>query len=123
MTPEDIKAVAVLALAHRLVLRPEMWVRQVTGEDVAREGPGRGARPAEHPVKRHYSARTDQVARPARRPVARSAGTPAPRARSLATAALLALLAAVLTGHAALLLLAAPGLGALALMPRRPPPG
>ena len=48
--------------------------------------------------------------------------TPAPRARSLATAALLALLAAVLTGHAALLLLAAPALGALALMPRRPPP-
>ncbi len=37
VTPEDIKAVAVLALAHRLVLRPEMWVRQVTGEDVARE--------------------------------------------------------------------------------------
>ena len=31
VTPEDIKAVAVPALAHRLVLRPEMWVRQVTG--------------------------------------------------------------------------------------------
>jgi MoxR-like ATPase len=37
VTPEDIKAVAVPALAHRLVLRPEMWVRQVTGEDVAQE--------------------------------------------------------------------------------------
>jgi MoxR-like ATPase len=37
VTPEDIKAVAVPALAHRLVLRPEMWVRQVTGEDVARQ--------------------------------------------------------------------------------------
>ena len=37
VTPEDIKAVAVPALAHRLVLRPEMWVRQVSGEDVARE--------------------------------------------------------------------------------------
>jgi MoxR-like ATPase len=35
VTPEDIKAVAVPALAHRLVLRPEMWVRQVTGEDIA----------------------------------------------------------------------------------------
>ena len=44
------------------------------------------------------------------------------RARSLATAALLALAAAVLTGHAALVLLAAPALGALALMPRRRPP-
>ena len=37
VTPEDIKAVAIPALAHRLVLRPEMWVRQVTGEDVATE--------------------------------------------------------------------------------------
>ncbi len=37
VTPEDIKAVAVPALAHRLVLRPEMWVRQITGEDVAAE--------------------------------------------------------------------------------------
>ena len=37
VTPEDIKAVAVPALAHRLVLRPEMWVRQVTGEDVTAE--------------------------------------------------------------------------------------
>jgi uncharacterized protein (DUF58 family) len=48
---------------------------------------------------------------------------PARRARLLATAALLALAAAVLTGHAALVLLAAPALGALALMPRhrRPP--
>ncbi len=37
VTPEDIKAVAVPALAHRLVLRPDMWVRQVTGVDVARQ--------------------------------------------------------------------------------------
>ena len=37
VTPEDIKAVAVPALAHRMVLRPEMWVRQVTGQDVATE--------------------------------------------------------------------------------------
>jgi uncharacterized protein (DUF58 family) len=44
---------------------------------------------------------------------------PSGRARGLATAALLALAAAVLTGHAALVLVAAPALGALALMPRR----
>jgi len=44
---------------------------------------------------------------------------PSWRARALATAALLALAAAVLTGHAALVLVAAPALGALALMPRR----
>jgi uncharacterized protein (DUF58 family) len=47
---------------------------------------------------------------------------PAARSASLATAALLALAAAVLTGHAALVLLAAPALGALALMQRRRPP-
>jgi uncharacterized protein (DUF58 family) len=47
----------------------------------------------------------------------------AARARALATAALLALVAAVLTGHAALVLLGAPALGALALMPRRRPRG
>ena len=47
---------------------------------------------------------------------------PSPRAAKLATAALLGLLAAILTGHAALVLLAAPALGALALMPRRRPP-
>jgi MoxR-like ATPase len=37
VAPEDVKAVAVAALAHRLVLRPEMWVRQVTGEDIVTE--------------------------------------------------------------------------------------
>jgi MoxR-like ATPase len=37
VTPEDVKAVAVPALAHRLVLRPEMWVRQITGEDIIAE--------------------------------------------------------------------------------------
>ncbi len=35
--PDDVKAVAVAALAHRLVLRPELWVRRVSAEDVVRE--------------------------------------------------------------------------------------
>ena len=48
---------------------------------------------------------------------------PAPRTRNLATAALLALAAAIVTGHPALVLLAAPALAALALMPRRPRAG
>jgi hypothetical protein len=48
---------------------------------------------------------------------------PSPRTRSLATAALLALVAAIVTGRAGLVLLAAPALGALALMPRRRPAG
>ena len=37
VTPEDVKAVAVPALAHRLSLRPELWVRRVTGDDVVTE--------------------------------------------------------------------------------------
>jgi MoxR-like ATPase len=35
--PDDVKAVAVAALAHRLVLRPELWVQKVTAEDVVRQ--------------------------------------------------------------------------------------
>jgi MoxR-like ATPase len=34
VVPEDVKAVAVPALAHRLMLRPELWVRKVSPEDV-----------------------------------------------------------------------------------------
>ena len=37
VTPEDVKAVAVPALAHRLMLRPELWVQRVQPEDVVRE--------------------------------------------------------------------------------------
>jgi MoxR-like ATPase len=32
--PDDIKKVAVPALAHRITLRPELWVRQVRSDDV-----------------------------------------------------------------------------------------
>ncbi|QZT63055.1 AAA family ATPase [Mycolicibacterium austroafricanum] len=35
--PEDVKALAVPALAHRISLRPEMWVRRVQGADVVEE--------------------------------------------------------------------------------------
>jgi MoxR-like ATPase len=37
VTPEDVKAVAVPALSHRLMLRPELWVRRVRPEDVVLE--------------------------------------------------------------------------------------
>ena len=37
VTPDDIKAVAVAALAHRIVLRPEMWVRGVDGASIIDE--------------------------------------------------------------------------------------
>ena len=37
VTPEDVKAVAAPALAHRLTLRPELWVRRVRADDVVAE--------------------------------------------------------------------------------------
>jgi MoxR-like ATPase len=37
VVPEDVKAVAVPALAHRLTLRPELWVQRIRGEDVVEE--------------------------------------------------------------------------------------
>ena len=37
VAPDDVKALAVPALAHRLTLRPELWVQQVDSDDVVRE--------------------------------------------------------------------------------------
>jgi MoxR-like ATPase len=34
VVPDDIKQVAVSALAHRITLRPELWVRRVSADDV-----------------------------------------------------------------------------------------
>jgi len=49
IAPEDVKAVAAPALAHRISIRPELWMTSVTGADVVREvlsgTPVPGARP------------------------------------------------------------------------------
>jgi MoxR-like ATPase len=37
VTPEDVKAVAVPALAHRLMLRPELWVQRIRPEEVVQQ--------------------------------------------------------------------------------------
>jgi MoxR-like ATPase len=37
VTPDDVKAMAVTALAHRLVLRPELWVSKVSSRDIVEE--------------------------------------------------------------------------------------
>jgi MoxR-like ATPase len=37
VTPDDVKAVAVPALAHRLTLRPELWVRRIDPDHVVAE--------------------------------------------------------------------------------------
>jgi MoxR-like ATPase len=34
VVPDDIKRIAVPALAHRITLRPELWVRQVSADDI-----------------------------------------------------------------------------------------
>jgi MoxR-like ATPase len=37
VVPEDVKAVAVPALAHRITLRPEMWLKQIDPRSVVGE--------------------------------------------------------------------------------------
>jgi MoxR-like ATPase len=37
VTPDDVKAVAVPALAHRLMLKPELWVQRLSADAVVRE--------------------------------------------------------------------------------------
>jgi MoxR-like ATPase len=55
VTPDDVKAVAIPALAHRLMLRPELWVQRVRPEAVVEECltsvpvPSTEGPPPEHP--------------------------------------------------------------------------
>ena len=37
VTPDDVKRIAVPALAHRITLRPELWIQRVDPEDVVRD--------------------------------------------------------------------------------------
>jgi MoxR-like ATPase len=37
VTPEDVKAVAIPALGHRLILRPELWVQRLSSDTVVSE--------------------------------------------------------------------------------------
>jgi MoxR-like ATPase len=46
VVPDDVKAVAVAALAHRLTLRPELWVQRVQGDEVVEECLGSVPTPA-----------------------------------------------------------------------------
>jgi MoxR-like ATPase len=34
LTPEDVKAVATQVLAHRITVKPELWMSNVTGRSV-----------------------------------------------------------------------------------------
>ena len=37
VTPEDVKAVALPALAHRITIRPELWMSDVSGRTIVRQ--------------------------------------------------------------------------------------
>lgn len=37
VTPDDVKAVAMPALAHRILLRPELWAERISGEAIVKE--------------------------------------------------------------------------------------
>jgi len=45
VVPEDVKAVAVPALAHRITVRPELWLHEITGATVVRTVLGSVATP------------------------------------------------------------------------------
>jgi MoxR-like ATPase len=51
VVPDDVKAVAVPALAHRLTLRPELWVQRLRADDVVRELLDRVPTPVVEPVR------------------------------------------------------------------------
>ena len=54
VTPDDVRAIAVPVLAHRVVLRPEVWARHASPEEVvAVKGLGR------HPVPRVFRTEVD----------------------------------------------------------------
>jgi MoxR-like ATPase len=46
VTPDDVKELAVPALGHRLMLKPELWVRRTSADDVVRELPEQVPTPA-----------------------------------------------------------------------------
>jgi MoxR-like ATPase len=52
ITPDDVKAVAVPALGHRLTLRPEAWVAGIAGEQVVREALDQVPTPPSEPETR-----------------------------------------------------------------------
>jgi MoxR-like ATPase len=50
VSPDDVKAVAVPALAHRLALRPELWVERRRSDDIVRDVLDRVPTPVVEPV-------------------------------------------------------------------------
>jgi MoxR-like ATPase len=51
VTPDDVKAIAVPALTHRVMLRPELWVQRISSDDVVRQAIDTVATPPAEDVK------------------------------------------------------------------------
>jgi len=51
VTPDDVKAVAVPALAHRLTLRPELWVQRLRPDDIVADLLGQVPTPRAEPER------------------------------------------------------------------------
>ena len=61
VVPEDVKAVAIVALAHRVTLRPEMWLRRVDSAQVVTSVLGEVPAPATGAMPRHLDNPTVPV--------------------------------------------------------------
>ncbi len=48
VVPEDVKEIAVPALSHRIILRPELWVQRVRPEEIVRDCLGEVPTPSTH---------------------------------------------------------------------------
>ncbi|HLI40246.1 MAG TPA: MoxR family ATPase [Streptosporangiaceae bacterium] len=125
--PDDVKQVAVPALAHRVTLRPELWVRRVAADEVVQAVLSAVPTPRADPARAvPADARRGRFPANARRGAdgrqlpGGAAGTVtvtwqlSRHARRLLTLALAGLLAAVITGRPQFAGLAAPALLLLA---------
>jgi MoxR-like ATPase len=65
VVPEDVKAVAIAALAHRITLRPEMWLRRVDSAQVVAAVLAQVPAPVTSALPQHSSFIPAQAAAPA----------------------------------------------------------
>ena len=79
VVPEDVKKVAVAALAHRITLRPEMWLRRVDSSYVVATVLEHVPAPASGAMPVHAAPVPAQPVEP---PVPAEAPAPSPRSRS-----------------------------------------
>jgi MoxR-like ATPase len=62
VVPEDVKAVAIPALAHRITLKPEMWLRQAQPSTVVTEVLANTPAPASGAMPSYANSRQDRQA-------------------------------------------------------------